>query len=210
MTAPPRVSSRHLLRVWLLLSVQSFGGGGATLALMQRAVVNENGWVTDAEFAHDWAICQVAPGINLIAITVLLGKRIAGWRGIGLCLVGMLLPSVAITVLMTALYSRVRELAVVKQAVSAIIPASVGLGLATALAITRPPLEESRREGSVLFALGFVIIVASAVAVLVYHIAAIYVLLAGGTVSAAASWANAAYRARRAIPPPHGKAAPPP
>ena len=99
MPAPP--ASWFLLRVWLLLSLQSFGGGGATLTLLRRTVVERHGWVSEADFTRDWAICQVCPGINLLCMTILLGRRIAGARGIFLCLVGLLVPSVAATVAMT-------------------------------------------------------------------------------------------------------------
>src|SRR5579872_5446806 len=100
---PGRLSSLLILRVWLAVGIQSFGGGAATLALMRRAVVDQHHWLTDELFTRDWAICQVTPGINLIAITILIGRRIASARGILLALIGLLFPSVSITILLTAL-----------------------------------------------------------------------------------------------------------
>ena len=136
------MSSWLLLRVWLTLGLQSFGGGGATLALIRREVLERRGWVTEEAFTEDWALCQLAPGINLTALTILLGRRIAGARGIVLCLLGLLLPSVLVTVVLTAFYAPVRDSVLVKAALRAIVPASVGLGLLTAFQMV---VDQSRR-----------------------------------------------------------------
>jgi len=37
--------------------------------------VEERGWVEEEEFARFWALCQIAPGINLIALTILIGEK---------------------------------------------------------------------------------------------------------------------------------------
>ena len=66
-----------VLREWLALGLGSFGGG-ATLTMIHRAVTEKHGWVSEDEFINDWALCQICPGINLIAFTILIGKRIAG------------------------------------------------------------------------------------------------------------------------------------
>lgn len=190
--APTPVSSWLLLRVWLALSIQSFGGGGATMTLIRRAVVEQYAWITESEFVRDWAICQMAPGINLISMTILIGRRIAGWRGIFLCLTGMLLPSTIVTVLMTAFYAHVRDLTMVKDALRAIIPASVGLGLYTAYDMARPPLKESSRDGKGFVLLGVLILLASGAAMLVLHPPVIVILVVAGLCSAGLSWWNAA------------------
>ena len=158
-------SSSHLLWVWLKLSVQSFGGGTATLALIRRTAVDEHGWVSADEFGQFWGLVQLAPGINLLALTVLLGRRAAGLRGIALALTGLLLPSASLTILLTAMYAQFQHLAVVQAALRGIIPAVAGLGLLTAWQIARPLLTRPLRPlillGSVLAAsLGLVPVLA--------------------------------------------------
>ena len=106
----PLPAPGELLRVWLSLSVQSFGGGPATLALIHRAFVERNRWIPEAEFTRDWSLCQIAPGINLFALTILIGRRLDGVRGILLSLFGLLLPSVVLTILITAFYARLQRL----------------------------------------------------------------------------------------------------
>ena len=179
-----------VLRVWLTLSVQSFGGGVATLALIRRAAVDEQGWVTEAEFGHLWGLVQLAPGINLVALTVLIGRRAAGGWGIAAALAGLLLPSVALTVLMTAAYARVQHLLWVQAALRGIVPAVVGLGLVTAWQIAGPLLTASRRRGRVFFALSLLVVGGSILAS-ACHLPVLLILGGGGLLLAAASWRRA-------------------
>jgi len=197
-STPSPVSSGLLLRVWLALSIQSFGGGGATLTLIRRAVIDRYGWVTEEEFARDWAICQVAPGINLTALAILIGRRIAGWRGIALCLIGLFFPSVVITILMTAFYAHVRDAPIVQHALRAIIPASVGLGLFTAYEMALPPLKESRRQGNGFYLLGLLLILGSGAVMLFYHPPVVLILLATASITALSSHLGA-LRKREAV-----------
>lgn len=142
---PPTLG--RLFALWLALGAQSFGGGTTTLFLIRRAFVEQRGWVGENEFSHDWALCQVSPGIKLLALTTLIGRRLAGWPGVGVSLAGLLLPSAAITVALTAGYARVRDLPAMQAALRGVVPATVGLGLLTAWQVARPLVRESQREG---------------------------------------------------------------
>ena len=76
------------LWIWLSLGSQSFGGGTATLALIRREVVERREWMDDSEFVRDWALCQIAPGINLLGLTILIGRRLRGFPGVVLAQLG--------------------------------------------------------------------------------------------------------------------------
>ena len=181
------MSSRHLLRVWLMLSVQSFGGGTATLTLIRRAAVDEQGWVSDAEFGRFWGLVQLAPGINLLALTVLLGRRVAGARGVALSLLGLLLPSAALTVLLTAAYAHVQSSVWVQAALRGIVPAVAGIGLVTAGQIILPLLKSSRRAGLGAFALSLLVLTGAALAAWLGHLPVLVILLSGGLLCALGS-----------------------
>jgi len=161
-----RPSLRQFLIVWLGLGCQSFGGGSATLALIRRAVVDRHRWLTPDEFTRDWALCQISPGINLVGMTILIGRRVLGIPGIVLALIGLLAPSCVITVLITATYSRFQNLAVVRSALRGIIPATVGIGLVMAYQLLAPLISSARRQGrgSVVFAVLVVVLCGAAVA----------------------------------------------
>lgn len=203
MSIPPDVRSLSpgvppslwlLLRVWLLVGAQSFGGGAATLYLIRRAVVEEHGWLSEVQFTHDWALCQLAPGINLLGLTILIGRRLAGAPGIAVALLGLLLPSVAITILATAFYARVRDAEVVRAALRGVVPATVGLGVLMALQMARPLLEESRGEGRGSLLLSGTLLVGSVLTATLWQPPIVLILCAAGGIGAAAHgrWRRAA------------------
>jgi chromate transporter len=189
------LSLGRLFGIWFLLGLQSFGGGGAMLTLIRRTVIERYGWLTEEEFTRDWALCQVCPGINLTAFTILIGRRIAGGAGAVVCLVGLLLPSVACTILLTVWYATLRDSPLMKAALRAIVPASVGLGLLSAYEVARPAVRESARQGKCELLLALFLLVGSAAAVLWLKLPVVLVLAAAGGLSALAQVQTA--RARR-------------
>jgi chromate transporter len=194
MTSVFAPSPWRLLRVWFWLGVQSFGGGAATLYLIHRAVVKEQGWLSDEEFTRDWAISQISPGINLLCLTILIGWRMGGALGVFLSLLGLLLPSASITILLTALYASLRELQVVQAALRGIIPATVGMGLLLVLNMGRPLLLTSRREGWSSLLLSCALLLGSSLALAMAQAPVIGILLTAGALSAAIHWFQAACR----------------
>ena len=189
---PITTASPHLLvflRVWLGVGLQSFGGGTSTLALIERAVVHERGWVTDEEFARCWALCQLAPGINLIALAILIGRRLGGRLGIVIAVGGMLAPSIAVTILITAFFSQIRRSPVAQAALRGVIPATVGLGLLAAYRMAVPLLRGARRMGAAGVTLAVCLMVASGAAVRL-GLQVIAVLLAAAVIGAVMGWAR--------------------
>ena len=76
----------RLLVVWLSIGLQSFGGGASTFMLIERVVVREQGWLTEAEYVRDVALAQVSPGINILGVTILIGRRLGGaWASSSRC-----------------------------------------------------------------------------------------------------------------------------
>ncbi len=180
----PNPSPAAVFREWLLVGLRSFGGGPATLFLIRRAFVEEREWVTADQFTRDWALCQLAPGINLLGLTILIGRRLHGWRGVLLGLLGLLLPSALCTVLITAFYAHVQGAPAVKHALRFVVPATVGVGLATALGMLKPPVEASRREGTGSLSIAVLLLVGSAAAALKYRTAVFPILLCAGGIGA--------------------------
>src|ERR1700756_2279449 len=105
-----KVSSWRLLWIWTVIGIQSFGGGSATLYLIRQVTVEQRGWLTDEEFTRYWGICQIAPGINILGLVLLIGFRVSGALGAALALAGLLLPSAAITAALTSIYASIQDL----------------------------------------------------------------------------------------------------
>jgi chromate transporter len=176
-----------LLRVWLTLGVQSFGGGTATLFLIRRAVVEQRRWLSPDDFARDWSLCFIAPGINLLCMTILIGRRVRGLAGALVALLGLLLPSVTITIVMTMLYAVLQSLPAVQAALRGIVPATVGLGLLLAGGMARPLLTASRRESRSSLLVSMALLLGSIVAA-AGRLPVIVVLCGAGALGAASMW----------------------
>ncbi len=65
---------------FLSLSFLAIGGVIATLPEMQRIAVDLEHWMTAGEFAEMFALAQIAPGPNMMIVT-LIGFRAAGCAG---------------------------------------------------------------------------------------------------------------------------------
>jgi chromate transporter len=173
-------SLRQLFWIWLSLGAQSFGGGTATLALIRREVVERQLWMDDSEFVRDWALCQIAPGINLLGLTILIGKRMRGVPGVALALAGLLIPSTAITVVITAFYAHFRDNIEVQAALHGIIPATVGVGFLTAFKMAWPLIIDSRRQGLAPLLVAIGLLLGSALTIALFGVPVVLVLLAAG------------------------------
>ncbi len=184
----PTISLWLIFRAWLGLGLQSWGGGSATLLMIRRELVERRAWLSEADFTRYWAICQIAPGINLLGLTVLIGWRLGQGRGAALSLLGLLLPSVTITAALTAVYAAVRDLPLVAAGLRGVIPATVGLGLLLCWQMGRPLVDEARADGVASLLVALLLLGGSAAAVLIWSPPVIVVLLAAGAIGALWGW----------------------
>jgi chromate transporter len=133
----PRPSSPSDL-FWSMtwLALQGFGG---VLAVVQRVLVDEKGWLTNEEFIEDWAVAQVLPGPNVVNLALMIGDRYFGLRGGLAALAGILTFPLLLVLIIAALFASVADLPMAQGAlkgmgaVSAGLIAAVGLRLITAL-----------------------------------------------------------------------------
>lgn len=167
----------RLFRVWASIGLQSFGGGATTTLLIQRVFIEQTGWVTDEEFLRLWNLCLLTPGINLIALTVLLGKKLGGTRGIVVSLAGMLAPSGAITCLLAALFVQVERSATTQAVLRGVIPATGGVMMLVLVNFARPLIHSARKDRRALMLLSVALTLLSAVAVIAFNVSAILIVV---------------------------------
>lgn len=198
---PGALSLGLIFRVWLSLGTQSFGGGTATLVLIRQAVVEKHRWLTEAEFVRDWALCKMTPGVGQIALAILIGRRLAGARGSIVALLGLLAPSVTITLLVTAFVDRVSHQAAARAALDGVIPATVALGLLAAQQMARPLLTAPPGDQRARWPLGVAVLAGSGLAVAFAHLPVILVLCVSGTIGALVGWRRATPGAKKPAAP---------
>lgn len=172
--APP--STWMLLRLWTSIGLKSFGGGASTQLLVRRTFVDEGRWVGDAELAHLWNLCQFTPGVNLISLTVLIGRKLGGTRGIVVSLIGMLAPSAIVTCMLTAGFEALRHSSAIHAVLRGVVPATAGIMAVVAVGFARPVLEPAWQEGIPTVLISLVLVLGTALAIIELKLSVIVVV----------------------------------
>lgn len=105
----------------------SFGGGYASMPLIQAQVVEKYGWLSMREFTDVITISQMTPGPIAINSATFVGMRIAGIAGALVATIGCVLPSCCVAILLAKLYLKYRDLDLIHGALSGLRPAVVAL-----------------------------------------------------------------------------------
>ena len=123
---------------YLTLSLLSVGGAITTAPDMHRFLVDQQHWLTDAQFNASIAIAQAAPGPNVLFVALLgwnvglnAGGMLTGLVGVFLALTGILIPSTILTYAAAQWGHRNRELRAVRAFKQGMAPIVVALLIAT-------------------------------------------------------------------------------
>jgi chromate transporter len=122
---------------FLLLSLMSIGGAIGTAPEMHRFLVEQHHWLSDEQFSASIAIAQSAPGPNLLFVAVL-GWGVAGFLGMCVTMLGILLPSTTLALFAARWGHARRETRGVRAFVHGMAPLTVGLVLSTGAILGKP------------------------------------------------------------------------
>jgi chromate transporter len=67
------VPFRDAVRVWLAISLQTFGGPAGQIAVMQRSLVEEKRWIGQRRFLHALSYCTLLPGPEAQQLAIYVG-----------------------------------------------------------------------------------------------------------------------------------------
>jgi chromate transporter len=119
-----------------ILSLFAMGGANAAVPEMHRLAVDVMRWMSDRQFADMFALAQVAPGPNVIVVT-LIGYHVAGLAGAAVTTAAMCGPSCVFAFYMGRVWERFKD-APWRVAIQAgLVPISVGLVGASAAILTQ-------------------------------------------------------------------------
>jgi chromate transporter len=126
----------RLFWVFTRVALFSWGGGPASLALMQRETTAV-GWVTPEEFADGVAFGNALPGPIAPQVSAFVGYKVAGTWGAIMAAAGTVLPTTILMLVMVIFFFDIKDSKVVKAMLTGVRPAVVGLLLWTAYDMMR-------------------------------------------------------------------------
>ena len=126
------------------LSLMSIGGGNAVLPEMHLRAVNQQHWVSNAQFADLFSISQTAPGPSILIVGMVgyaaglpVGGVLGGILGGVIATAAMVIPAASLVYAITLFWQRAEQskwrIAVEK----GFAPLTVGLILASSLVMSR-------------------------------------------------------------------------
>lgn len=124
------------------VAIFSWGGGPASLALMQRETTSARWippgqnepvpWVTPEEFADAVAIGNALPGPIAPQVSAYVGYKLAGLPGAVMAAAGTVLPTTILMLIMVVYFFAIKDTPVIQSILKAVRPVVVGLLLWTA------------------------------------------------------------------------------
>lgn len=142
---------------FMLLSLLAIGGAIATVPDMQRWVVGERGWLSEAGFTASIALAQAAPGPNVLFVAVI-GWNVAGLAGVAASVAGSLLPSATLALLAAQWATRHQERLALRAFKAGMAPLTIGMLLATGWVLTEPLRGQPATAALVALAVGFLLL----------------------------------------------------
>jgi len=176
----------HQVPLWQLfwafatISVRGWGGGSGTIYTMSHELVRR-GWITSAQFGLDFGLSRIPPGINLIALAVILGYRLNGLRGSIVSGIAFVVPFSLITLVLTVGFVSVTSNPIGGAAVQGAVAVTAALTFALAFETAQSWMPWAERRVALLM-MGY--IVASFVAVAIIHLSVVFVIVGGAVVGA--------------------------
>ncbi|HEY7717076.1 MAG TPA: chromate transporter [Candidatus Binatia bacterium] len=122
----------HFLALWFV----AVGGPSAILPEIHRYVVEANQLLTSAQFAEIYTLAQVAPGPNVMYVT-LMGWHLAGWAGVAATTIPLLVPATTLTLLVGHLNERYPNAPLGRAIRRGLTPITIGLMFAGATILLR-------------------------------------------------------------------------
>jgi chromate transporter len=113
---------------WLFTKVAMFswGGGPASLGLMQREVLAA-GWLTPEEFADGVALANALPGPTAPQASAFVGYKLAGWPGAISAIIGTVVPATLLMLILLTGFFALKDNLYLKAAIQGMRPFVVGL-----------------------------------------------------------------------------------
>lgn len=125
----------EIILTFAQIGILSFGGGYASIGLVEKQIVEVKQWMSYAEFADIVAIDELTPGPVAINAATFVGTKMAGIPGAICATLGAILPSCIIALILGYVYYKYRTLKGVNGAIYGLKSMVVAMILSTTISI---------------------------------------------------------------------------
>jgi len=101
-------ADKHLIKLFLnslYISALTFGGGFVIVSFMKKKYVDELHWIDENEMLDMTALSQSCPGAIAVNASILIGRKIGGWIGMTLAVLGTIIPPMIIISVISLFYN---------------------------------------------------------------------------------------------------------
>src|SRR5665647_1545789 len=95
-----------LFLAFMKTGIFGFGGGQASVPLIQREIVVNLKWMTIEQFTDAYALGNSLPGPITTKLAALIGYETAGIKGVIVATLGLILPSTIAVVILASMYQK--------------------------------------------------------------------------------------------------------
>lgn len=103
------VNLKKLFFSTLSLSAFTFGGGYVIVTLMKKTFVDEYHWIDEKEMIDLIAIAQSSPGAIAVNGAIVMGYKLAGLKGVMICVIATIIPPFVIITLVSLFYQAFQD-----------------------------------------------------------------------------------------------------
>ncbi len=119
------------------LGLFTFGGGYAMIPLIQKEIIEVNGWLTMKEFVDIIAVAEMTPGPVAVNSATYVGYKLAGVCGAAAATAGVVFPSFVIVVMLATLFLKFKDAPAVRAVFAGLRPAVAALIASAAIALVK-------------------------------------------------------------------------
>ena len=171
---PPKIKSlADLFFSFARISLFTVGGGPAMIPLVMELATDKRGWLSKEDMVECLTVCQSLPGGIIINMASYIGRRLYGTVGMIFAAFGAVIPTAALAVIIGVFLGNVGDSVITIGAVTGAKAAAAGLVLATFIKLGKNTLKKP---------LNWAIALAAIVLIVVLHVSAVWIIVAGGAV----------------------------
>lgn len=134
-----RHTNGELLLSMFKIGAVAFGNGMTIMPLLQQEAVISHHWLTMKQFADGIAFGQITPGPFLITATFI-GYKVSGLWGSVIATFGMFYPSFFYTLVISEIYSRIKNNPLIQTALKGVLAAFTGMLLSVVFSLGKVSL----------------------------------------------------------------------